>query len=111
MVASRISGECRSPHVPPSSSTEATVPAPASIDDGDGDSLTGSSGGDPSIRQVSPEQSTAAIAAFLLEHPYDICGEAAEVERMGRFIGLVCERCGEERVLEIVGERPDDLGH
>lgn len=30
---------------------------------------------------------------------------------MGRFIGLVCERCGEERVLEIVGERPDDLGH
>lgn len=92
-------------------SLEAIVPAPASTGDGDGDFLGGSSGEGPSVRRVSPEQSTAAIAAFLAAHPHATCGEQVEIERMGRFVGLVCDRCGEERVLEVVGERPDELGH
>lgn len=86
---------------------EAIVRAPASIDDDGADSVAGSSGGGPSVRQVSPEQSTAAIAAFLLAHPNDTCGEQVEIERMSRFVGLVCDRCGEERVLEVVEDQEE----
>lgn len=88
---------------------EAIVSAPASTDD-DNSSVFGSGGEGSSVRWVSSYQSTAAIAAFLLAHAYDRCGEGVEVQRLGRFVGLVCESCGEQRVLEVVEEHDENGG-
>lgn len=57
------------------------------------------------FKLVTEEHVPLAIAAFLLVHSEEVCGEEeVATERFGNLIHCHCERCEEERSFMVVAE-------
>ena len=44
------------------------------------------------------------MAAFLMAHPNEICGEGVEIEILGNLLCCSCEKCAEERTFVVTDQ-------
>ena len=56
------------------------------------------------FRLIIEDHAAAAMAAFLMAHPNEICGEGVEIEILGNLLCCSCEKCAEERTFVVTDQ-------